>query len=731
MAARIRGLTTDSQIGGQACPMRDVHVPNSSTHLDRSSGKIMIIPRFAWKASLPGVLAVAVASAVVFTSGCSMTNLTSMDHTPLSGAAIQGKVHGGQFPVVGATIGLYVAGSSGYGSSGGNLLTTAVTTAADGSFSITGDYTCPTGSSLVYLMATGGNPGVGSNNSGIVMTTPLGQCANLTSSTFIYVNEVTTAATAIALGQFFTPTFGSSSADSFGTSASNPTGLANAFATVNNLVNTTTGQAVTSATLNGTGTGLTITATPESAKLYTIANILAACVNSDGSGTSPCQTTLFPSVTPAGGAAPTDTLQAAVYMSQNPTSNNANTSATNMAALYGLQAGTAPFVGLGTQPTDWTIGIQYTDSSTTLLPNPYEVAADASGNIWVLNSNGGSSSGGSLVELGPSGGPPVNALTSSTAGLGIATATPRNLAVDTNGNAFVTTSTSSAYVFEYNNSNSPGTVTSLGLSNSSYGLAIDGNNNIFVGHSKASTTVATFTELLGGNLSTPYRIDFPADGSNVYPAYMAFDTSGNLWATSGSISSPPSTTLLVQLSGINTSSCGAPPFASTCTVTSTASQNVFTNVSGGPLSTPFALAAAPGGIWTANLVGNNMTFLSLTGTTVNSETNFSASSPQNAPRFPVVDGAGNVWVTNNGTGTVAEFNSAGTALSPGSGYAHAGLSKSNGITLDPSGNVWIADNVTTAGATNANSVFEIVGAAAPTVTPIALALKNNAIGQKP
>ncbi len=322
----------------------------------------MITSRASLKASLPVSLAVAIAAAVVFTSGCSNMNMMSApSNTPVMGATIQGKVHGGQSPIKGSTIGLFVAGSSGYGSSGGaNLLSTPVTSGPDGSFSISNDYPCTAGQ-LVYLTATGGDPGVGSSNSSIVLAAPLGDCSLLSSSTFISVNEVTTAATAIALGQFFTTTFGSSSTDRIGTSASNPAGLTNAFATVNNLVNIATGAAVTSATLNGTGTGngLSITATPESAKLNTIANLLAACVNSDGGGSSPCQTTLFPDVTPTAGTVPTDTLQAAVYMSLNPTSNNSAGSSANLTALYGLQTATAPFVGWATQPTDWTVGIQY------------------------------------------------------------------------------------------------------------------------------------------------------------------------------------------------------------------------------------------------------------------------------------------------------------------------------------------------------------------------------------
>ncbi len=705
----------------------------------------MIISRFAWKASLPGVLAVAVASAVVFTSGCSMTNLTSVDHTPVSGEAIQGKVHGGQFPVVNATIGLYVAGTGGYGISGGNLLTTAVTSAADGSFSITGDYTCPA-NSLVYLTATGGNPGVGSNNNGIVMVTPLGQCGNLTSSTFIYVNEVTTAATAIALGQFFTPTFGSSSTDSFGTSATNATGLANAFATVNNLVNTSTGQAITTSTL--TNGSMSLTATPESAKLYTIANILAACVNSDGSGTSPCQTTLFPSVTPAGGVAPTDTLQAAVYMSQNPTSNNAATSATNMAALYGLQTGTAPFVGVGTQPNDWTIGIQYTDTTAgSLLLQPQNIAADGSGNIWVLNSPAGS-----LVELSPTGSPLVNTLTAATAGAsgaGINTSTPRNLAVDTNGNVWLTTSTSGAYVIEY--LSSLGTSNSYATSKSSYGIAIDGNNNVFVGEGSASAHFELY-EFPGGNIAEPIQYPIASstpgtaglNGTNsfVLPEYMAFDTSGNLWMSNGSGTSATTSNEVVQLSNIDPSACIGGSVTYPCLLSTSPTLNTFTAFNQGTMSAPFGLAAGANSLWLANsgASANSLTTLSLSGATVNGGTNYGTAASFTSPHYVAVDGAGNVWTTNKNSspGTVTEVSSTGAILSPipaspnitPTGFSHAGIASGLGLTIDASGNVWVADNVA-AGGTDANTVFEIVGSAAPTVTPIAQALHSNKVAQKP
>jgi hypothetical protein len=99
-------------------------------------------------------------------------------------------------------------GSTGYGSAATNLLTSAVTSGADGSFSLSSDYTCPAPSSLVYITASGGNPGLEANNSAIMLAAPLGACSSLTSSTFININEVTTAAMAVSLGQFFTTTFG-------------------------------------------------------------------------------------------------------------------------------------------------------------------------------------------------------------------------------------------------------------------------------------------------------------------------------------------------------------------------------------------------------------------------------------------------------------------------------------------------------------------------------------------
>src|ERR1700751_6347093 len=93
-------------------------------------------------------------------TGCGMGTIAAPDPVPLT---VNGRVHGGQQPVAGAHIQLYVAGNAGNGSASSPLLNTTVSSGSDGTFSITGDYSCPSATAQVYLVATQGNPGVGSS----------------------------------------------------------------------------------------------------------------------------------------------------------------------------------------------------------------------------------------------------------------------------------------------------------------------------------------------------------------------------------------------------------------------------------------------------------------------------------------------------------------------------------------------------------------------------------------
>jgi len=133
---------------------------------------------------------------------------------------MQGVVQGGQQPVSGANIALYAAGSSGYGSMSTNIsiLTRTVTSGSDGGFSITGLYTC-SGTSQMYLVATGGDSGSGTNSS-LALMAALGPCSGLSASTFVLVDEVTTVAAVYALAPFMATNSGSPGAN-LGTSSGN------------------------------------------------------------------------------------------------------------------------------------------------------------------------------------------------------------------------------------------------------------------------------------------------------------------------------------------------------------------------------------------------------------------------------------------------------------------------------------------------------------------------------
>lgn len=253
--------------------------------------------------------------------------------TPAAAVKATGSVHGGQQPVTGSTIQLWAVGTSGFGSAATSLLGTVTTsdgtsvvnsnanagnannTLPAGSFTITGAFTCPTASTLVYLTATGGNPGLSGtvNNSAIVMMTPLGQCGNLNSSTYVVLNELTTATTAEVLSTFMSAN-GSIGSPSDATSLQ---AIANAFAAFNTIASISTG-----------------TAPSGFPKLDTIANALVPCVNTSAPTSSDCST-LFADTTPSGGSAPTTVLGAVLNIVLNPTMNTT--------AIFNLSTANAPF----------------------------------------------------------------------------------------------------------------------------------------------------------------------------------------------------------------------------------------------------------------------------------------------------------------------------------------------------------------------------------------------------
>ena len=388
-----------------------------------------------------GRVAVAGLCSVVLVAGCSggafngLNGAATQSSGSSAGARLTGTVHGGQQPIVGAHVYLLAAGTTGYGGAGiapsssnasVSLLTTGsgsdsvgeyVTTASDGSFSITGDYTCTTGQQ-VYLYALGGNPGAGANPAAGLMAT-LGNCpvaGVFPSSTFVMMNEVSTVAAAYAMAGFATD---ATHVGSSGTALAQ-VGIANAFANAANLVELPSGTALAT---TPAGNGFA----PQ-AQINTLGNILAACVNSTGTVTGPTNPTpcytLFSNALSSGttGVQPINTATAAINIAHN--------SATNIANLYSLASSSPPFApGLTVQPKDFTVRLGFTGGG---LYHPNMVAIDGKGNAWLSNLNNNSQAG-TVTEYSSLGA----AISPSTGYAGGGLASAGYIAIDGSGNAWI------------------------------------------------------------------------------------------------------------------------------------------------------------------------------------------------------------------------------------------------------------------------------------------------------
>jgi hypothetical protein len=120
--------------------------------------------------------------------GCaSQSGVQPAQTLPVAATKGGGRVMGGQQPVSGATIQLYAVGTSGDGSMATPLLPVAnpVTSDANGNFSFGGQYSCANATE-VYLVATGGNPGLQPTaqvpmptNPNLALMAALGPCTSL------------------------------------------------------------------------------------------------------------------------------------------------------------------------------------------------------------------------------------------------------------------------------------------------------------------------------------------------------------------------------------------------------------------------------------------------------------------------------------------------------------------------------------------------------------------------
>jgi hypothetical protein len=599
---------------------------------------------------------------------------------------VKGLVYGGQQPISGASVYMFAMSTTGSGQLSTSLLKNTadtqsgtygyyVTTNAGGLFNIAvGDYACTSGQQ-VYLYSSGGDASFGVNSAAGLMAVLVPCGANnsfpgLPAS--VQIDEVTTVAAAYALAGFATD----SAHISGPSSALAATDMANAAASAGNLASLGTGLALAT-TPAGNGTA------PQT-EINTLADILAACINSAGPSSSGC-TTLFSNATNSSSDPPSDTATAAINIAHNP--------GANVAALYGLATPTAPFqpyltgsTGY-TGPNDWTIAVTYSSPS---LNGVTGLAIDSSGNVWVSNYDGNSLTKFSSTGTNLSG-------TNGYTGGGLNE--PSSIAIDGTGNVWVANYNGNS-LSEYSPSQgkflSPGTTgyTGGGL-NGPFSLAIDGSGFVWVTDHDGSS-VSKFTSagvaVTGGV--------FPVSGNGLDNPYgIAIDDSGDAWVANPSALNGTTLSELTASGG----AAGSSPYT------------------GNGLNAPENVAIdSTGNVWVTNYNAGISVFNSQ-GNAVSGSPNTGggAEGTYGGPYGIAIDGSNNVWVANYGPddggnpGSISEFNySSGTvnAITGANGY-EPGLNKPFAIAVDGSGNVWVLLD-------GDGTVMELVGAASPVATPL-------------
>jgi hypothetical protein len=683
------------------------------------------------------------ASSAMLTAGCAnMASAPAGGNPFATAAAVSGNVHGGNQPVSNAVVNLYFAGEApnpavlvattktGDGTNapvGTFAFTPCVPsdgTTCPANSGTTSTYSCPTGNDdpLVYVIATGGNTvndgNSATNNTAAAFIGVFGDCKELNHN-FISLSEVTTVATMAAMQQFFDPATGFISTDSTG---NQKTIIDNTVNTINHLVNLATGTAVTSTTIgpdNGNGvTGVSVTATPEYQKINSLANILASCVNNADATASQC-TTLFANAKPPVAATTsrppgtvfqpaTTVLQAIYYMLTNPT----NTPGDITTIFKLIPAVGAPYAGLASVPTDWTIAINYSSTSPcgtpggTFISQPYDISVDRIGNVWFANS----SATGNLSELGANGGP-TNCIFLSGGSHGGAT-------IDSSGNIWLGT-TSSNNLYRYNPANNtslpfPTAAPPLGVTADGLGVVYftTAAGNLYRVPNAAVTAAATTPVLISSVVgSNPIRL---------MPDFQGTSTQSNIWVSSGS----------TYVSRVTPAAAG-PNFVGGFSTTQ------FTT----GLDSYGVTVAYGNEVFVSSAGGDNyVTLLTGSGTNYTTPAGWPVATGAggiNNPTASSIDGADNVWIPNNTNasttvGSVSEISTAAIALSPvttGFQKDSTFLSSGRASVVDQAGNVWVVGDGPSG--TPSNYITEIVGAGVPIYQPVALGLSNGRFQQQP
>jgi hypothetical protein len=697
----------------------------------------------------------------VLLTGCGVGNLdTSSPQAPQLVPAFHGAVFGGQTPIVNATVKIYatgsdgsctssgsaaacIAGDTGYGV--GTLLQEATIvnggsagqeTDAAGNFSFAGGYFCPAGE-FAYIVGSGGSPGNAGNaaNSKILLVAALGRCEDLYTAvtggfsgykgSLIVVNEITTVAAGYALGRFATVS-GSSvgigapstnnaakvSGYSTGTTTA-AAGLYHAFLNAANLANPFSLTTLSSAPTVPPGNSK---ASLPTALINTIANVLANCVDTDGTG-GQC------SGLPGG----SDTFTAVVTLAANPTFSGSSTAVTS---FFNLPTGVGPFSPvLSAAPNDYSIAINYPagtgNGNGINLKFPLSIALDVNDNLYIANNSkyaGGTTgnAASNIISLASNGS--VNAQTATIGLIGADYSLSLDASTPTSNGYFGDAGYSTTFAIgRFTFSSTTGipsdilTGTAGSASPHVYATAVDKSNNVWVwGTDGLFKSAAGGTAFNSANLAS-VTATAPTD---TYIG-LAIDPGQNIWMTGSSA---------IAVYPAGASSTGA-------TITATAPGNPstgisFTGAAGASTVYVSAYSTSPGLAYFAPTYNGSNAVTALNLATTGSQGLQTYGGKLAGSLFNAVDSAGDVWMADftsqslvelpGGTGSSAYvYKPCDSTAACNSLFATTNYGPVY-VIVDSTGSLWVSTNTFNSLAITGGSLVQIIGSAAPSWPLLAL-----------